>query len=230
MNNEQKTTLVYVKNLNGIQRRKQGRAFVYYSSKGKKITDAKILERIKSLAIPPAYTQVWICPDENGHIQAIGRDRKSRKQYIYHPLWIKKRENKKFKSLLAFGHVLSSLRKKIDEEIRKPPSLNKIQIICAILFLLDNYSLRIGNPVYAKKNQTYGVTTLRKRHIRHKKNSVAFKFLGKNKHLWNFEVEEKNIVQILKRVGEIPGYEVFKYYKENQEIEVITSQDVNEYL
>lgn len=230
MNKEITSSLMYVKNIQGIQRRKQGRSFVYYSPAGKKITDPKVLERIKTLAIPPAYTKVWICPYENGHIQAVGRDSKNRKQYIYHPLWVKMRENVKFRSLLDFGRSLSSLRKKINEEIKKPPSLDKNQIICSVLFLVDNYSVRIGNQVYAKKNKTFGVTTLRKKHMQHKKKSVTFKFLGKNKHLWNFEVEEKNVVKILKCCGQIPGYEIFKYYKEHQEIGVVTSQDVNEYL
>lgn len=226
----QENSLIYVKNINGIQRRKQGKSFVYYGPNGKKITDLNILDRIQSLGIPPAYTKVWICPEKNGHIQAIGRDSKNRKQYIYHPLWIKMREDEKFKSLLAFGSSLPLLRKKINEEINKPPSLNKTQIICAILFLVDNFSLRIGNNIYAKTNQTYGVTTLRKKHIQYKKDSVSFKFLGKNKHLWSFEVDEYNVVQILKRCGDIPGYDIFKYYNEKKEIEVLTSQDVNEYL
>lgn len=228
MNNN--TSLVYVKNIGGIQRKRQGRTFVYYSPKGKKITDPTILERIKSLAIPPAYTHVWICPHEKGHIQAVGRDSKNRKQYIYHPLWTQIRQEQKFKSLLEFGSSLPLLRKKIDEEIHKPPSLNKIQIICSVLFLVDNYSVRIGNSTYAKTNQTYGITTLRKKHMQHKKNAVSFKFLGKNKHPWNFEVKEENIVQILKQCGQIPGYEIFKYYNEQKEIEMITSQDINEYL
>ncbi len=230
MNGNENLSLVYVKNAYGIQRRKQGKGFVYYTSKNKRITDEKILERIRLLAIPPAYTHVWICTNEKGHIQAIGRDSKNRKQYIYHPLWTKERQEQKFKSLLPFGTALSLLRKKIDEEIKKPPSLDKTQIICAVLFLIDNYSVRIGNDIYAKENHTYGVTTLRKKHIRHKKNAVSFKFLGKNKQLWNFEVKETNIVQILKQCGQIPGYEIFKYYNEKKEIEVISAQDVNEYL
>ncbi len=214
----------------GIQRKKQGRGFVYYTSRGKKISDPKVLERIRLLAIPPAYTHVWICPNGNGHIQAIGHDSKKRKQYIYHPLWVEKRQECKFRSLLDFGYSLSLLRKKINDEIHKPPTLDKSQIICAVLFLIDNYSVRIGNDIYAKSNQTYGVTTLRKKHIKYQKKFVSFKFLGKNKHLWNFEVTDENMVQILKRCDNIPGYKLFKYYNEQKSIQTITSQDVNEYL
>lgn len=230
MNEHKNAALVYVKNTYGIQRKKQGKGFVYYTSQGKKVTDPKILERIQLLAIPPAYTHVWICSNEKGHIQAIGRDNKNRKQYIYHPLWIKMRQENKFKSLLDFGRILPALRKKINEEINKPPSLNKEQIICAVLFLMDNYCVRIGNDIYAKENKTYGVTTLRKKHVRYKKNSVTFNFLGKNKQPWAFEVKDGNIVQILKQCGDIPGYEIFKYYKEQNKIAVITAHDVNEYL
>lgn len=230
MNNVIHASLIYVKDTNGIQRKKQGRSFVYYDSKGKKISDPETLDRIKSLAIPPAYTHVWICPHERGHIQAVGRDSRNRKQYIYHPLWIQARDDIKFKSLLDFGKALSLLRKEIQKEIKKPPSLNKTQIICSVLFLVDNYSVRIGNNVYAKSNQTFGVTTLRKKHVQHKKGAVTFKFPGKNKHPWNFEVKEANIIQILKHCGQIPGYELFKYYKEQAQVEVITAQDVNDYL
>lgn len=214
----------------GIQRKKQGRTFAYYDAKGKKITDSKILERIKLLAIPPAYTHVWISSNEKGHIQAVGRDDKNRKQYIYHASWVQVRQEKKFKSLLDFGYSLAHLREIINQEISKPPTLDKSQIICSILFLIDNYSVRIGNNTYAKQNKTYGVTTLRKKHLRYKKNSVYFEFLGKNKHPWNFEVTEKNLIQILKHCTDIPGYELFKYYNEQQHISVISSQDVNEYL
>ncbi|MDR3501434.1 MAG: DNA topoisomerase IB [Legionella sp.] len=221
---------VYVKQTPGIQRKKQGKNFVYFDSKGKRITDSKVLERIKLLAIPPAYTHVWICSNEKGHIQAVGRDNKNRKQYIYHASWVQRRQEQKFKSLLDFGYSLSTLREKINEEISSPPTLDKSQIICAVLFLIDNYSVRIGNSAYAKQNKTYGITTLRKKHMRHKKNAVSFEFLGKNKHPWNFEVTEKNLIQILKQCNHIPGYEIFKYYNEQQHIAVITSQDVNEYL
>lgn len=218
------------KNLYGIHRRKYGKGFAYYTSKGQKITDPVILERIKLLAIPPAYTQVWICPDEHGHIQAVGRDTKNRKQYIYHPLWTKIRQDKKFKSLLEFGRSLPFLREKMNEEIQKPPTLHKEQIICSVLYLIDTYSARIGNDAYAKENKSYGITTLRKKHLCHKKKSVSFKFLGKNQQPWTFEVTNENMIEILKRCKEIPGYEVFKYYNDEKVVEVISSQDVNQYL
>ncbi|MFJ1267896.1 DNA topoisomerase IB [Legionella lytica] len=225
-----KISCIYVKQTSGIQRKKQGKSFVYYDAKGKKITDTKVLQRIKLLAIPPAYTHVWICSNEKGHIQAVGRDQKNRKQYIYHSSWVQIRQEQKFKSLLDFGYSLTQLRKKINEEIKKPPTLDKSQIICSILFLIDNYSVRIGNSAYAKQNKTYGITTLRKKHLRHKKSAISFEFLGKNKHPWHFEVTEKNLIQILKHCTDIPGYELFKYYNEQHHISVISSQDVNEYL
>ncbi|RUR06115.1 DNA topoisomerase IB [Legionella sp. km772] len=176
------------------------------------------------------YTQVWICPHEHGHIQAIGRDNKKRKQYIYHPTWVSRRQEEKFKSLLKFGYFLSLLREKIDEELNKPPTLSKTQIICSVLFLVDNYSIRIGNPTYAKQNKTYGATTLRKKHLIQKRKSIAFKFLGKNKHLWSFEVNNEKIIKIIKHSSMAPGYEIFKYYNEQRKFEPITSRDINEYL
>ncbi|MCP0914545.1 MULTISPECIES: DNA topoisomerase IB [Legionella] len=227
----EKASLRYVKDTSpGICRRKFGRGFVYYWMNGEKVTEARILERINSLAIPPAYKNVWICRYANGHIQATGRDERGRKQYIYHPLWRQLREQQKFTSMVQFGHSLSRIRRKIRYELNKPLSLSKSQIICAIIYLLDHACIRIGTPVYAKQNNSYGITTLRKKHVSIHKNKVILDFVGKNGKFWHIILTDKKIINLIKKCEEIPGYEIFKYLDAQNQINVITSQDVNGYL
>ncbi|MBN9229217.1 MAG: DNA topoisomerase IB [Legionella sp.] len=228
---EESPRVEYIKNTGrGYRRQKVGRGFVYFDEKNKKITDEKILQRIRGLGIPPAYNKVWICPNPNGHIQAIGRDIKNRKQYVYHPHWVKERQDQKFKSLLHFGRALAKIRKIIQDEVQQPPQLTKVQIICVVLFFIDKYSVRVGNINYAKTNKTYGITTLRKTHIYRDKKQFYLKFLGKNKHPWNLPIEDPYILKILQECEKLPGREIFKYYNENQELTVITSNDINEFL
>lgn len=223
--------LRYVKdNSPGITRKRFGKGYAYYSPKGIKITEEKILNRIRSLGIPPAYHSVWICPFANGHIQATGRDAKNRKQYLYHPLWQEARQQQKFKTMIEFGRSLFSLRNHVNKELNSPPSLSKKQIICAIIYLLDNSYVRIGNPEYAKTNKTYGLTTLRKKHLKISSNKATLSFEGKNAKGWQVDLNNKRMVKILKKCEEIPGYEIFKYRDENNAISVIASQDINYYL
>jgi DNA topoisomerase-1 len=223
--------LRYIKDdIPGFSRRKSGGGFIYYDWEGKKVTDKATLKRIKSLAIPPAYQNVWICSKANGHIQATGLDDKHRKQYIYHPLWHEVRQQQKFDSLIEFGRCLPYIRKHINKQLKKTLELNKEQVICAIIYLLDTACIRIGTSRYAKKNQSFGLTTLRKKHISITRNEAILDFPGKNAHLWHVILKNKRLIKLLKKCEEIPGYELFKYYTEDKKLNIITSQDVNGYL
>jgi len=214
----------------GIYRRKCGKGFAYYNSKGNRLTDLKQLQRIKMLAIPPAYQYVWICPFANGHIQATGWDARGRKQYIYHSLWHEIRQQNKFNSLIQFGQCLPQIRQHVMNQLDQALTLNKSQVVCAILYLLDIASIRIGSTIYAKQNKSYGLTTLRKKHLSIKSSQVILDFQGKNKQLWHIILRHKKIIKLLKKCEEIPGYELFKYQDEDNKYNVITSQDINFYL
>jgi DNA topoisomerase-1 len=197
--------------LPGISRKKCENGFVYYHPDGTSIVNPAVLKRIASLAIPPAYRDVWICPFANGHIQATGRDSRNRKQYRYHPLWQKARQMNKFMSMLPFGRALSLIREHIHTELVRPAKINKNQIICAIIYLLDRHLVRIGNAVYEKQNQSFGITTLRKKHLSISSNEAILEFEGKNSKLWHIVLKDKKIIRILKKCEEIPGYKLFKY-------------------
>ncbi|MFC3909749.1 DNA topoisomerase IB [Legionella dresdenensis] len=223
--------LRYVKNgTPGITRKRSGKGFAYYYPDGSLIKDKMVLTRIKSLAIPPAYQRVWICPYANGHIQATGYDARNRKQYRYHSLWQQERQKNKFQLMVYFGQAIPLIRAHIDEQLNKTLTLSKSQIICAIIYLMDNYYIRIGNTVYARENKSYGLTTLRKKHIRLEKNKATLKFIGKNAKPWHIVLKDRKILRVLKKCEEIPGYELFKYKDENNALNVITSQEINAYL
>jgi len=227
----QEASLRYVKvSSPGITRQKHGKGFAYYQPDGVKINDRKLLKRLRSLAIPPMYHDVWICPFKNGHIQVTARDKNNKKQYIYHPLWNKGRRQQKFDVMIEFGKNLQLIRDHINEILSQKIIPTKIQIICAVIYLLDNHNIRIGNSLYAKTNQSYGLTTLRKKHLTLKGNSAVFHFKGKSDKLWETILEDKKIIRVLKKCEEIPGYELFKYYDENEALNVINSQEINFYL
>ncbi|WED43995.1 DNA topoisomerase IB [Legionella cardiaca] len=216
--------------LPGISRKKTKKGFNYYYPTGKLITDANELQRIQKLAIPPAYHDVWICPFSNGHIQVTARDDKNRKQYRYHPLWQKIRQQQKFHMMVAFGKAIPKIREHVNEHLSKPANLSKEQIICAIIFLLDKSCIRIGNLIYAKENKSYGLTTLRKKHLSIDKNKISLEFEGKNSKIWHIDLKDKKIIKVLKKCEEIPGYEVFKYRDTNNNLNIVTSQEINGYL
>lgn len=214
----------------GIYRHRQGKGFNYYDSKKNKITDNTTLKRIRALVIPPAYQEVWICEKANGHIQATGRDEQGRKQYIYHPLWNEVREQQKFETLIEFGRSLPLIRRQIRKQLKKTIKLNKEQVLCAIIYLLDTSCIRIGNSFYAQKNKSYGITTLRKKHLAINTKKAILDFPGKNNQIWHVVLKNKRLIKLLKKCEEIPGYELFKYYDEEGELNSINSQDVNGYL
>ncbi|HAF87757.1 MAG: DNA topoisomerase [Legionellaceae bacterium] len=216
--------------LPGISRKRAGKGFAYYTAAKVLIKDKTELKRIKALGIPPAYQNVWICPYANGHIQATGRDAKNRKQYRYHERWHLVRQESKFANMLQFGEALPMIRTHIKEQLAQSVKLSKSQVICAMLYLLDTCYIRIGNPHYAKENASYGLTTLRKKHLTLTRHQAQLEFKGKSAQLWQVVLKNNRILKIIKQCEDIPGFELFKYLDEEHNAHVIQSQDINHYL
>ncbi|WP_018478100.1 DNA topoisomerase IB [Pontibacter roseus] len=213
----------------GITRKKAGSGYTYLNSKGEKVTDEKTLERINKLVIPPAWTEVWISPSAKGHLQATGRDQKGRKQYIYHPEWQQARSLTKFGRMITFGKTLPKLRAQIEEDINSR-KLDKRKVTALVLSIMDSALIRIGNRHYAKSNKSYGLTTLRDRHVSFNGSTVTFAFKGKKGVEHEIDLKDRRLAQLVKKCKEIPGYDLFQYYDENGERQTLESGDVNEYL
>jgi DNA topoisomerase-1 len=204
--------------------------FVYFNTDGKKITDEATIQRINKLVIPPAYKNVWIAPYENGHIQAVGYDDKGRKQYRYHPLWIKVSQEEKFSHIMDFAKHLPKIRRKIKLDMEKP-GISREKILATIVWLLENTLIRIGNEEYEEDNNSYGLTTLKNRHAKiNSKDKIVFQFKGKSGVYHNVSIKNKKIAKILRRCKEIPGQDLFQYFDDDKNIQSIDSYDVNEYL
>ena len=212
-----------------IRRKKVGRGFSYLDCNGDRITDKTELERLKSLTIPPALTEVLMCHLPDGHLQATGRDAKRRKQYFYHPEWRKIRSQHKFNRMLLFGAHLPSIRQTTDRHLRKH-GLPREKVLATVVQLLENTLIRVGNSQYAKKNRSYGLTTLRDRHVEIKGNKVEFEFRGKSGIDHQIKLKDPRLANVIKKCQEIPGYEIFKYYDESGERHFVNSEDVNDYL
>lgn len=225
--------LVYVSDDSpGICRLRRGKHFFYRDSDGQRLTDARELERIQKLAIPPAYTAVWICPSSHGHLQATGRDARERKQYIYHPEWRLVRDEKKFDRLSEFGEALPRIRAKVrrdlDAAVGAPVSHQTV--IAAIVYLLDTTLVRIGNDEYARSNGSFGLTTLRKRHVAVRGGQIRLHFRGKSGVTHEVTLQDKRIARIVKRCQALLGQELFKYVGQDGVIHSVNSTDVNEFL
>lgn len=212
-----------------IVRKKVGRGFSYIDPNGDRITDEAELDRLKSLTIPPALTDVKLCHLANGHLQATGRDAKRRKQYFYHPQWRKIRSQNKFNRMLLFGAYLPSIRETTVKHLRKH-GLPRAKVLAAVVQLLETTLIRVGNSRYAKKNSSFGLTTLRDRHVEIKNSKIKFEFRGKSGVDHQIELNDQRLAHIIKQCQEIPGYEIFKYYDESGERQFVDSGDVNEYL
>jgi DNA topoisomerase-1 len=212
-----------------IRRRKSGKGFTYTGPDGQKIEDKATLERIKSLAIPPAYTDVWICARANGHIQATGRDAKGRKQYRYHPAFREVRESTKYEHMLEFARGLPAIRKTIDEHMSLR-GLPREKVLATVVHLLENTLIRVGNSDYVKQNKSYGLTTLRDPHVKVEGGELRFQFKGKSGKTWRLQVKDRRIAKIVKACQDLPGQDLFQYLDENGEQQSITSADVNAYL
>jgi DNA topoisomerase I len=213
----------------GIQRRKAGTGFSYIGLDGKPIRDKKKLERIKALAIPPAWTDVWICPSPSGHIQATGRDAKGRKQYRYHERWREIRDENKYERLIAFAEALPAIRERTEQDL-KQRGLPREKVLAAVVQMLDRTLIRVGNVEYARENDSYGLTTLRKRHVDVNGSEIHFQFRGKSGQEHDVELRDRKLAGIVKRCLELPGYELFKYLDEDGQRRDVESGHVNDYL
>ncbi|MCC0807556.1 DNA topoisomerase IB [Methylobacterium sp. W2] len=213
----------------GLTRRKSGTGFSYRDAKGKVVRDPKILRRIRSLAIPPAYTDVWICPRANGHIQATGRDAKGRKQYRYHPDFRQARDSTKFEHIMAFADALPAIRARVDEDMGRR-GLCREKVLATIVHLLEATLIRVGNDDYARTNKSYGLTTLRDPHVTVAGAELTFRFKGKSGKMWNLSVKDRRVARIVKSCQDLPGQELFQYIDDAGETRDVTSADVNAYL
>ncbi|GJE29310.1 DNA topoisomerase IB [Methylobacterium organophilum] len=213
----------------GLTRRKSGKGFRYLDAHGAPVRDAKVLARIRSLAIPPAYTDVWICPSANGHIQATGRDAKGRKQYRYHPEFRQAREATKFGRMMAFAEALPGIRARIDADMRKR-GLCREKVLATVVHLLESTLIRVGNDDYARSNRSYGLTTLRDPHVTIEGSEIRFRFKGKSGKAWNLSLRDRRVARIVKACQDLPGQELFQYLDDDGERRDVTSSDVNDYL
>lgn len=213
----------------GITRHRAGKGFFYRDTSGERITDKKAIERINSLAIPPAWTDVWICPSPNGHLQATGRDTKGRKQYRYHPRWRESRDENKYEHMIAFGKALPAIRERVDQDLRKR-GLPKEKVVAAVVHLLEATLIRVGNDQYAKENKSYGLTTMRDRHVDINGSTISFNFNGKAGIEHEIDLQDRRLAAIVKRCQDLPGQHLFQYIDENGDRQAVDSSDVNDYL
>ena len=215
--------------VSGIRRKRVGAGWAYYAPDGALITDRRVRKRLNALAIPPAWTQVWICPDPDGHIQATARDARGRKQYRYHPQYREARDRSKFRRMLEFSEVLPRLRERIERDLRAE-SLSRRQILATVVRLLDRTLIRVGNDEYARENRSYGLTTLRRRHVTVDGTMLRFSFRGKSGVEHTIAVADPRLAKIVQRCRELPGEELFQYVDAKGHRQDISSDDINAYL
>ena len=213
----------------GFRRQKVGRNFRYVGRNGRALRDAKTLARIRSLVIPPAWTEVWICPDTLGHIQVTARDARGRKQYRYHPRWRAVRDEAKYGRMLAFGQALPLIRARIEEDLARR-GLSRRRVLAAVIKLLETTLIRVGNEEYARDNGSFGLTTFRDRHASVRGSKVHFRFRGKSGKVHEIGVQDRRLSGIVKKCQELPGQELFQYVDGQGRRRAVTSSDVNDYL
>ena len=213
----------------GYTRRREKDGFVYLDAAGKRIDDADDIQRINALAIPPAYEDVWICPDPRGHLQATGRDARGRKQYRYHPRWRETRDADKYERMAEFGRALPKIRARVARDL-KLPGMPRDKVIAAIVQLLDTTLIRIGSVEYARDNQSYGLTTLRKKHLKIEAGQLRFRFRGKSGIEHDVTVDNPRVSRIVRRCAELPGHDLFQYLDEDGTRRTVGSADINDYL
>ena len=222
--------LVYVSDEKpGITRKRTGKGFSYRDRDGKPLKDEAILARIRKLAVPPAYEEVWISPSPNGHIQATGRDARGRKQYRYHPKFRAVRDAAKYDHMLDFARALPGVRKTIGEHAALK-GMPREKVLAAIVSLLETTLIRVGNDDYAKDNKSYGLTTLKNRHVAVEGGQLRFKFKGKSGKEWDLGIRDRRIAKIVRDCQELPGQELFQYIDDEGQRRDVTSGDVNDYL
>jgi DNA topoisomerase-1 len=213
----------------GIRRRRTGKGYVYEGPRGAAIRDRATLERIRALAIPPAWREVWICPHGDGHLQATGRDARGRKQYRYHPRWRELRDETKFGRMAAFGKALPRIRRRVRRDLARP-GLPRERVLAAVVRLLETTLIRVGNEEYARSNESFGLTTLRERQVRVNGARVQFRFRGKSGVQHDIGLSDARLARIVKRMQELPGEELVQYVGETGETRRVESADVNAYL
>jgi DNA topoisomerase-1 len=213
----------------GIRRKKSGKGFTYMRPDGTKLSDSHVVRRIRSVAIPPAWTDVWICPFADGHFQATGRDAKGRKQYRYHPLFREVRESTKYEHVVAFANALPTIRAKVRQHMALR-GLPREKVLATVVHLLETTLIRVGNDDYAKQNKSYGLTTLKNRHVAVEGSEVRFRFTGKSGKQWSLKVKDRRVAKIIKACQELPGQELLQYLDEDGKQQDVTSADVNAYL
>jgi DNA topoisomerase-1 len=222
--------LVYVTDEDrGIRRERKGDAFEYFKPGGERIRDESTLERVRKLAIPPAWTEVWICTRANGHLQATGRDARGRKQYRYHPQFREVRETTKYEHMLEFARALPAIRARLAEHMALR-GLPREKVLATVVHLLENTLIRVGNDDYARENKSYGLTTLRNPHVKVEGAALRFQFKGKSGKTWRLQLKDRRIAKIVRACQELPGQRLFQYQDEEGEVREVTSADVNAYL
>lgn len=212
----------------GLQRQRRGTGFRYVTADRKPVNRAE-LKRIRELAIPPAWAQVWICPHPNGHLQATGRDAKGRKQYLYHPQWHAVRNETKFHRLADFVRALPRIRRRVARDLRLR-GLPREKVVAAVVWLLEQTHIRVGNPEYADENQSFGLSTMRDRHVAVRGPRMEFRFRGKSGKFHQVDLTHQRLARLVKRCQDLPGYDLFQYLDDAGEIRNLTSGDVNDYL
>jgi DNA topoisomerase-1 len=213
----------------GFVRTPGEKSFEYHDAKGERVADEETLERIKSLAIPPAWTDVWICGDERGHLQATGRDARGRKQYRYHARWRELRDADKFDHLQEFARALPKIRRQSRADIALP-GMPRRKVLALIVQLLERTSIRIGNERYAEENDSFGLTTMRNRHVKVSGARVEFQFRGKSGKFHRITLDDPELARVIRRCRDLPGQELFQYLDDAGEVQSIGSSDVNDYL
>jgi DNA topoisomerase-1 len=213
----------------GYTRKATGDDFEYFDTEGKPIRDEQRLLRIKRLAIPPAYTDVWICPSANGHIQAMGRDTRGRKQYRYHERWRAARDENKYDRMVLFGEALPKIRKRVEADFALP-GLQQNKVLATVVQLLQRTFIRVGNEEYARDNKSFGLTTMKGRHVDVTGSKLRFRFQGKSGIKHDVDIQDRRIAKIVAKVQDLPGQNLFQYLDDDGEARDITSQDVNDYL
>ena len=213
----------------GIRRVRAGRGFRYVDADGQTVRDAATRERIVALAIPPAWRDVWICPLPEGHIQATGRDELGRKQYIYHPQWRAVRDATKYDRMIAFAEALPAIRARVDADLSRR-GLPREKVVATVVRLLETTYIRVGNRRYAQRNGSFGLTTLRDRHVKVSHSRIHFHFKGKSGKEHDIEIADRRPARIVRQCRDIPGYQLFQYIDDNGERQAVQSDDVNAYL
>jgi DNA topoisomerase I len=213
----------------GIHRRRRGKGFQFIDAEGEAVRDKETLARIKSLVIPPAWSNVWICLNPKGHLQVTGRDARGRKQSRYHPRWREVRDETKYDRMTIFGAILPTIRERVEQDLSLP-GMPRLKVLATIVRLMEATLIRVGNEEYARENHSYGLTTMRNKHVEVEGSTVSFKFQGKSRVQHAVDIRDRRIAKIVQRCQDISGYELFQYVDKEGDHHTIDSADVNDYL